>query len=261
MTDLPVAKDWYAAEQLSPNLWVITEPHVHPIWSANMHLVLGRDRDLLIDSGMGIAPLRGFIDQLRPDLAKPLTCLTTHAHIDHFGAVHEFDQRLVHQLEADELAKPPAYTLRTDGFSDAVIQAYADTGYAALWPLLINAIPTPDYDVDAYVLRGAKATATIKDGDVIDLGDWQAEVLHLPGHSPGQVGLFHHASGTLFGADAVYDGPLIYDGVGMNIRDYAATLRRIAVLPVTQVHGGHDPAFGKGRLDEIIDHYLDLWDA
>lgn len=86
-------------------------------------------------------------------------------------------------------------------------------------------------------------------------------MLHLPGHSAGQVGLFHHATGTLFGADAVYDGPLIYQGPGMSVEDYAATLRRIADLPVRIVHGGHDPSFGKARLDQIVGEYLALWQA
>jgi hypothetical protein len=27
-------------------------------------------------------------------------------------------------------------------------------------------------------------------------------------------------------------------------------------LPVSQVHAGHDPSFGKARLHELIDHWL-----
>ncbi|WP_299739553.1 MBL fold metallo-hydrolase [uncultured Roseobacter sp.] len=259
--DLPVDAAWYRAQQIDPRLWLITEPRVHPIFSANMHLVLGRDADLLIDSGMGVAPLRPFVDSLRPDPARPLICLSTHTHVDHIGAVHEFDTRLVHPIEADELAAPAPYSLRTDSISDAFRNLFLEAGYEPLWPLLINAVPAPDYDVDSYVLRGAPATGMVTEGDVIDLGDWQAEVLHLPGHSPGQVGLFHHDSGTLFGADAIYDGPLIYDGPGMSLPDYARTLRRLRDLPVTLVHGGHDPCFGKQRLDEIVERYLTLWQA
>ena len=41
--ELPTAADWYRAERLDDRITVITEPHVHPIYSANMHLVLGRD--------------------------------------------------------------------------------------------------------------------------------------------------------------------------------------------------------------------------
>ncbi|MEM9550445.1 MAG: MBL fold metallo-hydrolase [Pseudomonadota bacterium] len=262
MTDaLPIAANWYRSEKIDANLWLITEPHVHPIFSANMHLVLGREADLLIDSGMGIAPLRPLVDRLRPDPTRPLICLSTHTHVDHIGAVHEFDTRLVHPIEADDLSNPEPYSLRTEGISDRFRTLFLDAGYPPLWPLLINALPTPGYDVDNYVLLGAPATSFVEDGDMIDLGDWRAEVLHFPGHSPGQVGLFEPESGTLFGADAIYDGPLIYDGPGMSVEDYDATLRRIAALPVTTVHGGHDPQFGKGRLDEIIATYLGKWNV
>lgn len=258
---LPIDRRWYRTEQVAARLWLITEPHVHPIFSANMHLVLGEDRDLLIDSGMGVAPLRPVVEGLRDDPAKPLVCLSTHTHVDHIGAVHEFDERLVHPIEADEHTNPAPYSLRTDGISDAFRTLFRDAGYPELWPLLIDALPSEHYNIEGYALKGAPPTGTVEDGDIIDLGDWQAEVLHLPGHSPGQVGLFHHESGTLFGADAVYDGPLIYDGPGMNITDYAATLRRLRDMPVRTVHGGHDPAFGKARLDQIIETYLTLWDA
>lgn len=258
---LPVDAIWYRAEQLDPRLWVITEPNVHPIFSANIHLVLGRDADLLIDSGMGVAPLRPFVDELRPDPARPLICFSTHTHVDHIGAVHEFDIRLVHPMETDEMAAPTPYSLRTDGISEAFRALFLDAGYEPLWPVLINAQPTADYDIDSYVLRGAPATGVVAEGDRVDLGDWQAEVLHLPGHSPGQVGLFHHDSGTLFGADAIYDGPLIYDGPGMSVIDYVATLRRLRDMPVRVVHGGHDPSFDKARLDQIVETYLERWGA
>lgn len=128
MTALPVDAAWYRAERLGPRLTLITEPRVHPIWSANMHLVLGRDADLLIDSGMGVAALRPFVDSLRPDPARPLICLTTHTHLDHFGAVHEFDTRLVHPVDAAELAAPPVYSLRSDTVPAALQAMFVSAG-------------------------------------------------------------------------------------------------------------------------------------
>ncbi|QHQ36935.1 MBL fold metallo-hydrolase [Algicella marina] len=258
---LPVSDPWYHATQLSERLWLITEPRVHPIFSANMHLVLGRDGDLLIDSGMGVAPLRPFVDTLRPERDKPLTLLSTHTHVDHIGAAHEFDIRLVHPLEAEALRRPEPYSLNAEEIPERLRRLFLDAGYPPLWPLLVDAVPWKAYDVAAYELKGAEPTRMVEDGDVVDLGDWHAEVLHLPGHSPGQVGLWEAETGTLFGADAIYDGPLIYDGAGMSVADYAATLRRIASLPVTSVHGGHDPSFGKERMDEIVRRYLEIWEG
>ena len=83
-------------------------------------------------------------------------------------------------------------------------------------------------------------------------------MLHLPGHSPDSIGLFDRARGTLFSGDAVYDGPLLegfYDG-GPDA--YVATMERLRELPVQVVHGGHEASFGRGRLVEICDAFLDL---
>jgi glyoxylase-like metal-dependent hydrolase (beta-lactamase superfamily II) len=136
---------------------------------------------------------------------------------------------------------------------------FLKAGYPPLWDWLVNALPSAGYALHDYELRAAPATGTVRDGDVIDLGDWQGEVLHLPGHSPGQIGVFHAQTGTLFGGDAVYDGPLIFDGAGMSIADYTETLLRLRGLDVSQIHGGHDPAFDAAKLQRICDRYLKLW--
>jgi glyoxylase-like metal-dependent hydrolase (beta-lactamase superfamily II) len=62
---------------------------------------LGRDRDILVDSGMGVAALRPVADRLS---SRPRLVFTTHAHVDHVGSHPEFAdcEILVHPAEADE---------------------------------------------------------------------------------------------------------------------------------------------------------------
>jgi glyoxylase-like metal-dependent hydrolase (beta-lactamase superfamily II) len=73
--------------------------------------------------------------------------------------------------------------------------------------------------------------------------------------------LFERDTGVLFAADAIYDGPLIYEGPGMSLSDYRATFDLLKTLPVTVVHGGHDPSFDRLRMLEIIAAYELKWDA
>ncbi len=87
------------------------------------------------------------------------------------------------------------------------------------------------------------------------------EVLHLPGHSPGSIGLWEAATGTLFSGDALYDGPLLDEVPGADIAAYVRTMRRLRGLPVTVVHAGHDPSFGRDRLVELCDAYLAVRDS
>jgi glyoxylase-like metal-dependent hydrolase (beta-lactamase superfamily II) len=96
---------------------------------------------------------------------------------------------------------------------------------------------------------------------VIDLGDRAFEVLHLPGHSPGSIGLWEQATGTLFSGDAIYDGALLDELPESDIVAYIRTMRRLRELPVSVVHAGHEPSFGRARLHELIDSYLGRRDA
>ena len=78
----------------------------------------------------------------------------------------------------------------------------------------------------------ARPTVLVQAGDIVDIGNRHFEVLHLPGHSPGSIGLWEEATGTLFSGDAVYDGPLLDELPTSSITDYLATMARLRELPV-----------------------------
>ena len=108
---------------------------------------------------------------------------------------------------------------------------YRDAGYNVP-ELLVDAVPPGGLAAATMDRAAAPATRLLADGDVIDLGDRAFEVLHLPGHSPGSIGLWEAASGVLFSGDAVYDGPLLDELDDSDIDDYCATMRRLRDLPV-----------------------------
>ena len=127
-------------------------------------------------------------------------------HLDHVGGHHEFAECWCHRLEALGLRRAdPDATLADFDLSKVEIDV---PGYATGGPAL-TALPAPDYDLSAWQIRQATVTRELEDGDAIDLGNRHFEVLHLPGHSPGSIGLWEAATGTLFSGDAVYDGPLL----------------------------------------------------
>lgn len=119
-----------------------------------------------------------------------------------------------------------------------------------------NMLEIADFDPAAYAVVPALPSREVDEGDVVDLGDRHFEVLHLPGHSPGSIGLWEEKSGILFSGDAIYDGPLLDDLPDSNVPDYVRTMKRLRELPVEVVHGGHDPSFGRERLIELADAYL-----
>jgi glyoxylase-like metal-dependent hydrolase (beta-lactamase superfamily II) len=121
---------------------------------------------------------------------------------------------------------------------------------------MLTAIPHEGYDPRAHRPMPAPPTRRLSAGDIVDLGDRSFEVLHLPGHSPGSIGLWDARARVLFSGDAIYDGPLLDELPGSDIPLYVATMKRLRALPVEVVHGGHEPSFGRMRLIELCDAYL-----
>ena len=121
---------------------------------------------------------------------------------------------------------------------------------------LITALPSADYDMSNYRLNDAPVTTIVTEGDLVDIGNRSFEVLHLPGHSPGSIGLWEAKTGTLFSGDAIYDGPLLDEIDGADIPTYVRTMKRLRELPVEIVHAGHDSSFGRPRLIELCNAYL-----
>jgi glyoxylase-like metal-dependent hydrolase (beta-lactamase superfamily II) len=250
---LPIAERWFETKRISDDITLLWEPHVTPLMRCNIWHVRGRDRDLVIDTGMGIVSLRAAAKNL---FDRKVTAVATHTHTDHIGGHHEFDHTLVHELEADELRSPrDKGTLLASVMGEEEIRKLGEAGYPIEGDL-ITALPEAGYDMGAYGTKDSVVTEIVTEGDVVDIGNRHFEVLHLPGHSPGSIGLWEQATGTLFSGDAIYDGPLLDEIDGAHIPTYVRTMKRLRELPVQVVHAGHDPSFGRARLVELCDAYL-----
>ena len=252
MLDLPVADPWFVVRRVDDAITLVTEPHVHPLLRCNVWHVQGRSCDVVIDTALGLAPLRHLVDT-RAD--GELLAIATHGHSDHIGGFAEFDRRAAHVAEAERIGTDGITSVETAHFPETVIGPYRDAGYD-ITPLMIDAVPPGGVTATVLAVRAAPVTRPLVEGDVIDLGDHAYEVLHLPGHSPGSIGLWDTSSGTLFSGDAIYDGPLLDELDGSDVAAYIATMQRLRALPVTVVHAGHEPSFGRERLVELCDTYL-----
>lgn len=139
----------------------------------------------------------------------------THAHIDHVGALREVQQRTnaqfaVHEAEKGFLFAAPMRMLTSLGISP------------------VKAPRRPD--------------RLLKDGDRIDIGDLQFQVLYTPGHSAGGICLSGH--GTVFSGDTLFNlGVGRTDFPGMSHERLIKSIQeKLMVLPDdTIVYPGHGP--------------------
>ncbi|UVC15904.1 MBL fold metallo-hydrolase [Mesorhizobium onobrychidis] len=231
--------DWFSKTKVDAVTTMLTEPFVHDFVRANIWHLRGRDVDLLVDTGMGICPLAPEIDT--PD-GKPLVVVATHIHLDHVGSLHEFPLR----------AGPRMSAAHFDSMDEAVTYAHMFHDLDGA----VSKLPAPGWKAADYKIPPAPLTRTLDEGDLVDLGDRQFRVLHLPGHSPDSIALFDEADGLFFAGDAIYDAMLIDDLPDSDRSAYRRTMRRLLDLPIRIGHGGHGPSFNAKRMREIANSYL-----
>ncbi|MEM6464621.1 MAG: MBL fold metallo-hydrolase [Pseudomonadota bacterium] len=233
------AADWYRVVKTDDGVTLIDEPFIQPFYRCNVWHVRGRERDMLVDSGMGVVSLRQWVPLVSE---RALIAVASHTHFDHIGCHHEFEDRAVHRAEAEILEHPTrAATLADPYVTDAIF----------------DRLPPLPYASDTYQVADAPATRLLDDGDIIDLGDRHFEVIHTPGHSPGGIALWEAATGILISGDIVYDGPLVEDTYHANAADYHRSMTRLLDLPVKVVHGGHFPSYDGNRHHAIISAWLE----
>lgn len=198
--------------------YAIGEPRYH---QQNVsYLLVGDDRSLLFDTGPGVRNPRPVAEHLTD---KPLSATCSHLHYDHSGGLHHFEE--VQLAEC------------------AAVQRRATTAAPVLAPLHLHLGLLEG--VRRQPLTVAKWWA---DGAVIDLGERQLQVLHLPGHTTDSMALFDQDADLVLVGDLIYPGGAYAYVPSSDLADYEHSLDRLAttITATTQVlsaHTGRPPVF------------------
>ncbi len=150
--------------------------------------------------------------------------LQTHAHIDHVAAIPEIK----------EATGAPIY-LHPD---DRVLWDNAPR-QGAMFGIPVDPLPAPD--------------EALADGQTIAVGELVAEVLLLPGHSPGSVAFYFADQSVMLSGDVLFAGSIgRVDLPGSDADAMRASLARVKELPDdTRVLSGHGPATSIGREKQL----------
>ena len=241
---LPVADVWYAVSPCDDDIVHLREAWIDPYLTGDIWLVRGRDRDLLVDCGTGIVSPRPVVEAVA---RNPVIAVACNCWYDHAGGLSEFAERGCHRDDAGFIAAPTA--------ESSVASIYVSDE-------MLMALPFEGYTTENYRMAGGAPTILLDDGDVIDLGNREIEVIHLPGMTPGSIVLWEKASGSLFTSDTLFDDPTpalrakyrqSSDAVDPQQRaERIANLLRMSELPVTTVYAGHFGRIGRRRMLDLI---------
>lgn len=243
-TALPLSgasDDWFQVYESAEGVYSIVEPN--QFQETISHLILGDERAILFDTGLGLFPIRPVVERIT-DL--PVTVLNSHTHFDHVGGNAEF---------ASILAVDTEYTrANMAGFGNARI------GEDFVAEAFCNG-PPAGVDLTKMHTRAWQASEFVADGDILDLGGRRLEVLHVPGHTPDATALLDAENGLLFTGDSFYDAEIWLFAPETNLEEYDRAISRLAGIEedVKYLFGAHVAArVDAGPLANVRDAFHKL---
>ena len=202
----------YTVTRIFPGIWRIENSHVF------MDLIVGSHHALLWDTGYGYADLNEVIRAITP---LPLYVVVSHGHLDHACGNWQFPEVYIHpddmelcrlhnspQIRSEELASPDL----PEGF-----------------------------DREAFLHRGCSPMVGVSEGDRFDLGGRILEVVHLPGHTAGSIGLFLREERLIWVGDAANDFVWLFLPEAQSLSVYRDTLRKLRGLDFDLMIQSHFP--------------------
>ncbi|MBW2368775.1 MAG: MBL fold metallo-hydrolase [Deltaproteobacteria bacterium] len=213
---IPTSEAWFEVVKLPNNVYAFFEPgHREQV---NSFLITGTEKDILYDTGMGIASIRCALDELMRFENLPahdVMVVLSHSHLDHIGGSAEFEK---------------VYLLN-NGYGKNKLKAGIRKGVFSDYMAELTPPPDPPegYDPKEFFippLPGEKIDV-IGDGEVIDLGNRQFRVIRTLGHTEDSVCLYDADNRLIFTGDSVHpEWNLVRDPVL-----YEKDLEKLEALP------------------------------
>lgn len=205
-----VDNDWFEVYRIIDGIFAIYEPGQFE--EVISFLITGQNHALLFDTGLGIGDIRSVVDELT-DL--DVVVLNSHTHYDHIGGNHQFETIYAMDTEFTQG--------RSLGMPHERVAEFVSEGW--IWK------PLPDGFVkDEYHSHPFAISKFVGEGDILDVGGRQLEILETPGHAPDSICLIDRKNRILFTGDTFYLAPLYTHVDGSDFEDYARSAARLAGL-------------------------------
>ncbi len=209
---------WFTIEKIDRNTFAISE---YKHWEeTHCYLLCGEKRAILIDTGLGVSNIREIVDSLT---RLPVMVVTTHVHWDHIGGHKYFANIAVHEAEKEWLSA--GFPIPLQAVKENLTRLPCD-------------FPA-DFDVNAYQIFQGMPQKILYDGDSLNLGGREIQVIHTPGHSPGHCCFYEPEQRYLYSGDLIYKGSLDAFYPSTDPWLFYQSIRRIRKYRINKILPGH----------------------
>jgi len=232
-------KDFFIAKKILPCVYAITGEAVA------RYLIIGKKRALLFDTGYGFADLKKFVRTIT-DL--PLDVVISHGHVDHAGANCYFEEA-VYMNFADLPVYEHHQSREFRKISFDVLNKVQKIAF------FYRHIIPKNYSEEEYLSAPLyKNFVDVKEGYVFDLGGLSAEVVEIPGHTPGSIGLYCKELRLFLASDGINGGVWLFLPESCNLLEYICSLKKAEKLDFDYLLTGHSTELvPKSTLQDYLD--------
>jgi cyclase len=237
-----------AMERVTPNVFTTTK-----LRGCNPSFVATSDGVVVIDTPQ--LPSKAVAMRKQAESHGPIRYLVnTEHHVDHIFGNYYFKGAgtVVNHRELYERfmvvypeLDPFAYAYESVPGEHARGTDLDDPEGLALWP-----------DRDEYYRDPNKGTIVFTGDLTLRVGDHTFNLLHTPGHTPGQLAVHVPEERVVFTGDTIFSGCQTWL-MTSNVEQWLAALERIRTLDVNWIVPGHGPVVGKQYLDVQRSHLME----
>lgn len=244
-------------ETLSENIFCIKLPLPNtPLKSLNSVVIKGKDRTLVIDTGLNHDEcFKAMDDSLTAlDVDRNKTdFMVTHFHADHFGLLSRLitkDSKLYFNAPEAEILKnwenwePALESAKNNGFPEhqlrSALESHPGFKFHTDW--------IPEMEI-------------VHDNDIITIGDYDLQCIETPGHTVGHICLYEPKNKIFIAGDHILGdiSPNIqgWEENEFALADYFRSLDKVYPLDVNLVVPGHRSVLTdfRGRINALKAHH------
>jgi glyoxylase-like metal-dependent hydrolase (beta-lactamase superfamily II) len=209
LREISISEDWFEVYEITSNLFAFCETRHYE--NTTISLLIGPEKATLIDTGCGIGNLRRAVEEVTD---KPVIVVNTHTHLDHLGSNRQFDEIAMYD-------HPLSRRLAGEGASHDILQKeiLAESLVTKPWPR--------DFDRSGFALPPFSVDRWLKDGDPLDCGGRNLEVISTPGEAVDHICLLDRAARVLFCGDILLHGPVWTHLEGGSLEDLITSYRKL----------------------------------